>query len=374
MTSKSLYIVSPWPGSIRESMDSLSISKSAVQFSSMCKKLDFRKIVVCSAIQFQEEIKNDITIGPRIAYLFRPVDFSIYSGILEKITHIQMLVHEQDIIEGHFERCIPLVKDKVIIPLYPEQVSFFTNYGLKTEDFLPVPIEPVPSDLNMKNILDNLSSIVKPSVCIMSNHSIRKNMYEGFLSCLDASCLYNNSVDLKVISHTGGSSSLKKSLNYYSNHFCNISFIDGPSTKDLYSAVFTSTTLVLPAFDEGYNLVLREMGRSGIDIICSNIPVNRSYTREGKVTLVPTLKKEVPGNVRDEISQITEFEIPNYKNLVHSINESMQKWKDTRNSMLSKLKSHATINVAIPGITERLSRVFKTASRKSNTESMVFII
>lgn len=374
-TSRSLYIVSPWPGSIKESMEGLSISKSAVKLASLAKRLELRKIVVCSINNFMSEMLVDKSTGPKIAYLFRPADIIIYADRLEKITHVQLLVHQQDITEGHLDRAIPLLKDKVMIPLYYEQTELFTKYNLTIDPtVLPIPIEEFPQEVNLKAIKDNLVILNKPSILFMSNHSVRKNQYEGFVALLDAINKYSNPVNVIVASHTGGSLYLKEIVNYYNCNNISISYFDNPSTKDLYYLAGQSTTLFLPAFDEGYNLVLREMGRLGIDIVCSNIPVNAYYKREGKINLFNMFKQEIAGNDKDEISQLTEFDVPIYSSMVNELVNSFNRWESTKTHMLNKMQSHVTLSGIIPGMTEALSRCYKTPVRKDTSESIVYIV
>lgn len=374
-TSKSIYIVSPWPGSIKESMGSLSISKSSIMLANYFKKLELRKVVVCSVNHFPVEMASDKTTGPRIAYLFRPVDLLIHGDKIEKITHIQLLIHQQDVIEGHLQRVAPILKGKVVIPLLYGQKELFSKFGIEFEDaILPIPIEQMPPELNLKTLKDILVSLTKPSVVLMSNHSVRKNFYEGFLAVLDAVRLYNSDVTFHIVSHTGGTSSIRKVLDYYPVPGLNVHFHDNPSQKDLYTIVGQSTTLVLPAFDEGYNLVTREMSRLGIDIVCADIPVNSSFKREGRINLFAVSKQEVVGNDKDEISQITEFEVPVYSDMVQKITHSLSKWEDTRNYMLSRMESHATVGHVIPGFIEALSRIYRTPIRKDASETIVYVI
>jgi hypothetical protein len=374
-TSRSLYIVSPWPGSIKESMDNLSISKSAVKLASLAKRLELRKVVVCSINNFVSEMLNDKSTGPKIAYLFRPADIIIYADRLEKITHVQLLIHQQDIIEGHLERVIPLLKDKIMIPLYYEQIELFNKYNLNIDStVIPIPIEEFPKEVNLKGIKDNLVVLNKPSVAFMSNHSVRKNQYEGFIALLDSINKYSNPVNVIVSSHTGGSLYFKEIANHYNSNNISISYFDNPSTKDLYYLIGQCTTLFLPAFDEGYNLVLREMGRLGIDIVCSNIPVNAYYKREGKINLFNMFKQEVVGNDKDEISQVTEFDVPVYSSMVNELVNSFNRWESTKTHMLNKMQSHVTLSGIIPGITEAISRCYKTPIRKDTSETIVYIL
>jgi hypothetical protein len=370
-----LYIVSPWPNSVRESVESLSICKSASALANYCKKLEFRKIVVCSVSHFPVEMASDRTTGPRLAYLFRPADLLIHGDKIERITHIQLLIHQQDIIEGHLKRVIPILKGKTVIPLLYEHRSLFTKMGIAHEDsVIPIPIEPLPSEINLKTLRDILASSAKPGIVLMSNCSVRKNFYEGFLAVIDAIKMYNSEVNLSVISHTGGTASIRKVLDYFPVPGLSFQLYDNPSRKDLYTIVGQSTTLVLPSFDEGYNLVIREMGRLGIDIVCANIPVNSSFKREGRINLFEVSKQEIVGSDKDEISQVVEFEVPVYSDMVSKIAESISRWQDTKNYMLSRLESHATVSYVIPGFIENLSRVYRVPMRRDSSETVVHII
>ena len=374
-TSKSIYIVSPWPGSIKESMGFLSISKSATILANYFKRLELRKTVVCSVNHFPVEMASDKTTGPRLAYLFRPADLLIHGDKIEKITHVQLLIHQQDIIEGHLQRAVPALKGKVVVPLLYEHKELFSKFGIAYEDsVLPIPIEQLPPDLNLRTLKGILVSSRRPSIVLMSNHSVRKNFYEGFLAVLDAVKLYNSDVVLHVVSHTGGTSSIRRVLDYYPVSGLNVHFHDNPSQKDLYTIVGQSTTLVLPAFDEGYNLVTREMSRLGIDIVCADIPVNSSFKREGRISLFAVSKQEMVGNDKDEISQVTEFEVPVYSDMVQKIAASLFKWEDTKNHMLSRMESHATVGHVIPGFVEALSRVYKAPIRKDTSETIIYVI
>lgn len=373
MPINKIHIVSSWPGKIREAMDTLSIAKASTELAILLSKLDVRNVTVCSAVVSKHEILSDETRNPKLAYLFRPTDVITHREVFEKCTHVQLLIHEQDIIEGFFQNCIEYLKGKHVAFLCNDHAALFSRFGINGFGVVPIPTERFPDNVNTKTIGDMLKSLQRPKVVIMSNNSIRKNLYRGLLGVLDAVAKYGDWVDVEVIVNAGFSPEARNILNYYNPTNVTLTFTDTPSKKDMYYKVCTSTTLALPAIDEGFNMVLREMGRSGIDIICSDISVNRDYKLRNKdCEIIPMVERTIYPSSNDEIARPISLGMFSYNSYVNSIYNSICSWKETRDRMVKRFESPSILQDVNMGYGDLIGR-FLSIPKKSERVGSGFI-
>lgn len=365
-----LHIISPWPGKMRDAVATLSVAKAALEMGNTISKLDVRNVTICSAVHSRDEILSDQGRGPKIAYLFRPTDIAAHRDVFKKCTHVQLLIHEQDIVEKFFENAIEEIKGKTVGFLNSDHAALFSRYGIEGFGTIPIPTEKFPDSVNLRSAIDTLRSLNRPKIVVMANNSVRKNLYKGLLGVLDAISKYGNPVSVDVIVNAGHSTNASSIVNYFPPTQAAVTFYDTPSKRDMYSLVCNSTLLVLPSIDEGYNMVLREMGRTGIDMICSDISVNREYKLRNKdCKIVPLTQKIIYPSSNDEIARPIPLGNLNYKMYVEEIYNSLTQWQASRDRMIKRFESPGVLQDSNMGYGDLLGRflsVPKSASRTGN--------
>lgn len=357
MPVNKVHIISPWPGRMRDAVATLSVAKAALELANTISKLDVRNVTVCSAVVSKDEILNDPGRGPKLAYLFRPTDIMAHRDVFKKCTHIQLLIHEQDIIEKFFENSIEYIKGKTVGFLNSDHAALFARYGVQGFGTIPIPTEKFPETVNVRSAIDNLKALSRPRIVIMANNSVRKNLYKGILAALDGVAKFGSAVDVDVVVNAGNSGNARAITSYFPPTHANLNFYDTPIKKDMYTLVCNSTLLLLPSLDEGYNMVLREMGRTGIDIICSDISVNREYKLRNKdCKIIPMSSRTVFPSGNDEIARPIELGNINYKLLTDEIYMSLTGWQSIRDRMIKKFESPGVLHDSNMGYGDMLGQ------------------
>jgi hypothetical protein len=131
--------------------------------------------------------------------------------------------------------------------------------------------------------------------------------------------------------------------------------------------------LALPAIDEGFNMVLREMGRSGIDIVCSDISVNRDYKLRSKdCTLVPMTERTIYPSSGDEIARPISLGTLSYNAYVKSVYDSICRWQENRDRMVKRFESPSIMQDVNMGYGDLIGR-FLSIPKKSERVGSGFI-
>lgn len=352
-----VHIISSWPNRLRDAVGTLSIAKASAELAQTISKLDVRNVTVCSAVASRDEILNDQGRGPKLAYLFRPTDVLAHREVFKKCTHVQLLIHEQDIIEKFFENSLEYLKGKVVGFLSTDHANLFARYGIQGFGTVPIPTERFPETINTSSIIDLLKNLPRPRIVIMSNNSVRKNLYKGILACMDAIGKYGDVVNLDIVVNAGLSTGATNITDYFPPTKAILNFYDTPSKKDMYTLVSTGSVLVLPSIDEGYNMVLREMGRTGIDIVCSDISVNREYKLRNKdCKIVPLVQKTIFPSSHDEIARPIELGDIDYKLFVEEIYTSLVNWQNIKERMIKRFESPGVLQDSNLGYGDLLGR------------------
>lgn len=365
------YVILPWPGPIGPTTQSLSIGKSGLELARLISGLDIRNVILCSAAHSRDAIIRD-NAPIKLAYLFRPTDVMAYREVIDACTHVQLLTHEQDDIEGFTAAAMPYIAGKKIAPLNRHQAELYGRYGLQTHDILPIPIEKFPDAVSLSVTTESLRRLTHPRVVMMSNSSIRKNLYRGLLAVLDAIKLYDAPVEFTVIANAANASRSNEIVLKYPFVPCNLLFFGTVTTEQLYSIVATSTTLVLPSIDEGYNMVLREMDRTGIEIICTDIPANRDYSvRSPSCFIVPAQETVVYPADKDEISRPIYMRVPKHRDLTLAIEKSIRNFNTTKERMIKRMQAPSLLYSSNVGISEGIVKFLGIPKKRDKTGAAV---
>jgi hypothetical protein len=108
------------------------------------------------------------------------------------------------------------------------------------------------------------------------------------------------------------------------------------------------------------------MGRTGIDIICSDISVNRDYKLRNKdCKIVPMTDKIIYPSTNDEIARPIALGTLSYSAYVESIYDSICSWESVRDRMCKRFESPNILNDINMGYGDLIGR-FLSIPKKSD--------
>lgn len=343
MSKPDVEIVSP---STAESISGepepgLSIHRVAKALGLLLSGLEISRVQVCSAARAERNPDPKIA---RILCCFRPYDIKAWYRRLN-FTHVVLLLHEQDKVGQDINHAKEILKDKKVIVVSNDSKEYLEGIGVNVDGVVNLPYGS-SKEFPKKVIKETVTSLSMPSVTLWTGPHTRKNSLYGLYALLDAGQEYGKNFNATIMCMSSvGEESIQpirgflRTAPQLSNMHYDV--ISCPDDRERDRILATSTTVVMPTFDEGYHIPIREAARFKTDIVTSDIPVNRELRKlTNNVRTIQTESREIVGAEMDEFPMgFQEMNVPKYGEMVSQIVKSMKSWEKIKNIKTKSLKN-----------------------------------
>lgn len=347
----------------------------------MFAKLELSRVKVTP---FNEMNRDMHPKRARLLTCFRPMDIvqRMDSYGVSWYTHVLLLLHEQDkeILDRDIastEKLRVCLQNKNVSVLTEDARTYLEGMGIKVSYVLCVPLLPLPSTVTQKWIIDMTEKLSAPRVCLWLGPHVRKNSLAGFYATMDACLSYGSTVEVDVVCASSAVPAIDavKELTEYIVSIPNVKINVHalPSEEAKFRIFARATTVILPSFDEGFNIPLHEAGRFKPDIVCTDIPVNREMRRcISSIRTVKTKRSVIIGSDVDEFSlKLHRVNTPEYSAMVRAIEDSLNDWKGIKKRKSKNAKNGGYKNPVKRAFIEEWSRFMGVGRRNSPGKGFV---
>jgi len=318
----------------------ISIHRVAKDIGKLMCGLEISRVSVLSATVAE---RRSMPKRARVLTCFRPYDIAKWNSRLD-FTHILLLVHDQD--KANWKWKIDnLLRTRKVAVVTKDAETFLSNRKVPTSQVIQIPIGDIPQEINNEMLTEMYNDIDKPRICLWIAPHIRKNSLEGLCATLDAISEYKEKCNLDIICANTFNEEVRKYIHSYLDclpaiNNVSISVTAMPSEYEKNRILANATTIVMPSFDEGFNIPAYEAGRYRPDLVVVNCGANKSLRSSIlNVNFVTTKDAYIVGSEMDEFPmEVHRVKVPNYKKMVTIIYRSIGKWKNTRRRKLVSVK------------------------------------
>lgn len=331
-----------------EQAPGLSITRSAKELAKLLSTAQLNRIKVFS-------VGNTHMMGkPNIASIFfcaRPADLVIWKEYIGEMDYVCLLVHDQDKFLN-FQEVISQLKCKVIC-FTADAKKWLMDLGLSPY-LVPLPF-PFDSSIIPKNLIaDTLQNANHPRVVLWCAPHMRKNSLQGFFATMEAIRNYGSHVDLLILVGSSGGFQIGKIYNLLENmpiiRNVKVEVTVAPAEIQKLTAFANANIVVFPSFDEGYHIPAYEAAPFMPTMVLSDCGANQDFlrqyaTRSGKAKVFKTIKTEIVGSERDEISfNLQTVMIPDYFSMVDAIGSALTDWQSGQKERASLIRQGQFMN------------------------------